>query len=162
MYPNKTAGFMQQMETFWPSSHGNNNCFWSHEWNGHGTCVSNLDPSCKSNPIEGEDIYAFFSKGLELQSKYDLYQALAAKGIFPNQIAGVNSIRDAIQAKFKVSPSLRCEKEEPGVLKEITLYFKVKNGDQYVPVQPLHSNWKGNCKERVSFPSKTSKSHGLF
>ncbi|KAH7054790.1 ribonuclease T2-like protein [Linnemannia elongata] len=152
-YPNKANGFMQQMETFWPSNNRNNNCFWSHEWNRHGTCVSNLDPSCKSDPVEGEDIYAFFSKALELRSKYDLYQALAAKGIFPNQGAMVDITRilNAIQAAFNVTPSLSCKN---GALNEITLYFKVKNGDQYVPVQPPRSNWRGNCGETVTFPPK--------
>ncbi|KAK5797244.1 base non specific RNase Rh [Linnemannia elongata] len=152
-YPNKADGFMQQMETFWPSNNRNNNCFWSHEWNRHGTCVSNLDPSCKSDPVEGEDIYAFFSKALELRSKYDLYQALAAKGIFPNQRAMVDITRilNAIQAAFNVTPSLSCKN---GALNEITLYFKVKNGDQYVPVQPPRSNLRGNCGETVTFPPK--------
>ncbi|KAG9323932.1 hypothetical protein KVV02_004349 [Mortierella alpina] len=152
-YSNQT--FMDQMKTFWPSNSGKNNCFWSHEWNRHGTCVSNLDPSCKSDPVEGEDVYAFFSKGLELRSKYDLYRALARKGIFPNQRAKVdiNRIRNAIQAAFNVGPSLSC-KPGGGALSEITLYFKVKNGDQYVPVQPPHSNWTGNCRRTVSFRPK--------
>ena len=144
---------MQQMETFWPSNNGENNCFWSHEWNRHGICVSNLDPSCKSDPVEGEDIYSSFSKGLELRSNYDLYQALVAEGIFPNQRAkvNINRIRNAIQAAFNVTPSLDYKH---GALTEITLYFKVKNGDQYVPVQLPHSNWRGSCGETVSFPPK--------
>ncbi|KAG0196011.1 Ribonuclease T2 precursor (RNase T2) [Mortierella sp. GBA30] len=141
------------MTTFWPSNTGNNTCFWSHEWNKHGTCVSTLDPSCTSNPVEGKDVYDYFSKALELRSQYDLYKALAAKRIFPSQSRRFKTadIRAAIKAEFDVEPGLNCKN---GNLAEVWLYFKVKNGDQYEPVQPTHPGWMGNCRQRASFPPK--------
>ena len=143
---------MGQMKKYWHSKYGKPNCFWAHQWNKHGTCISNLDPSCKSNPVEGEDIYSYFSKALELRSKYDLHEALAEHGISPSTggKVNINRIRNAIQAKFNVTPTLRCEH---GALYEIRLYFHVKNGDQYVPVDSPHS-WRGNCRKTISYPPK--------
>lgn len=144
---------MDQMKELWPSNRNNSNCFWSHEWSRHGTCVSTLDPSCTSNPVEGKDIYDYFSKGLELRSQHDLYEALVAKGIFPglSETVKTDDIRAAIKAKFHVEPGLKCQN---GVLEEIWLYFKVKNRDQYEIVQPTHSEWKGNCGKSAFYPSK--------
>lgn len=144
---------MDQMKTFWPSNKHDNNCFWSHEWSRHGTCVSTLDPSCTSNPVKGKDVYDYFSKGLELRSKFDLYKALAAQRIFPSQSRRFrpDDIRAAIKAEFGVEPGLTCRN---GNLEEVWLYFKVKNGDQYEPVQASHPGWMGKCKQRVSFPPK--------
>ncbi|KAF9977846.1 Ribonuclease T2 precursor (RNase T2) [Mortierella antarctica] len=153
-YSNKTEEFLKQMEDFWSSSKGNNNCFWSHEWNKHGTCISNLDPSCTSNPVKGKDIYSYFSKGLELRAKYDLFKALAEERIFPSQTRrfSTKNIRNAIKAKFDVDPGLYCQN---GNLQEVWLYFKVKNGDQYVPVQPpTHRGLMGNCRKMLSYPPK--------
>ncbi|KAG0028941.1 ribonuclease T2-like [Podila clonocystis] len=152
-YRYKPDGFMDQMRTFWPSNKNDNNCFWSHEWSRHGTCISNLDPSCTSDPVEGKDIYDYFSKGLELQSQYDLFKALAAKRIFPSPSKRVRTrdIRNAIKAEFKVEPGLNCTN---GNLAEIRMYFKVKNGDQYEPVQPTHPGWMGDCRARVAFLPK--------
>ncbi|KAG0082496.1 ribonuclease T2-like [Podila epicladia] len=115
---------------------GNNNCFWSHEWNKHGTCISNLDPSCTSNPVKGKDKYSYFSKGLELRAKFDLFKALAAKMIFPSQSKRfwTEDVRDAIKAEFDVDPGLYCKN---GTLHEVWLYFKVKNRDHPVSSSPL-------------------------
>ncbi|KAG0083903.1 Ribonuclease T2 precursor (RNase T2) [Podila epicladia] len=152
-YPNKTVGFMDQMQEFWPSNLGDNNCFWSHQWIKHGTCVSTLDPSCTSNPVEGKDVYDYFSKALELRSRYDLYRALTAKRIFPRQSGKYKTgdIRAAIKEEFGVEPYLKCKH---GNLEEIRLFFKVKNGDQYEPVQPTHPGWMGSCPKRASFRPK--------
>ncbi|KAG0044727.1 ribonuclease T2-like [Gryganskiella cystojenkinii] len=149
----KTDGFMDQMKKYWPSNKKDNNCFWSHEWIKHGTCVSTLDPSCQSNPVEDQDVYDYFSKVLELRSQYDLYRALAAKKIFPSQSRRFKTaaIRAAIKEQFDVEPGLYCKN---GNLEDIRLYFEIKNRDQYELVQPTTDNWMGNCPTTVSFPPK--------
>ncbi|KAG0084634.1 Ribonuclease T2 precursor (RNase T2) [Podila epicladia] len=142
---------------------GNNNCFWSHEWNKHGTCISNLDPSCTSNPVKGKDKYSYFSKGLELRAKFDLFKALAAKMIFPSQSKRfwTEDVRDAIKAEFDVDPGLYCKN---GTLHEVWLYFKVKNRDQqlFSWIMALHASFllQASCIRIKGFSNEHDSGSG--
>ncbi|KAF9301316.1 ribonuclease T2-like [Mortierella antarctica] len=148
-YPSAPAGFLNEMNTYWSSYKGDNNAFWAHEWSKHGTCISNLAPSCSANSIPDQDVFAYFSKTLALRTQYNLYDALAAKNILPGLTPNVADMHTAIQAAFGVDAQINCLK---GVLSEIWIYFRVKNHDQYVPVAPLTT---GSCKGYISYPVKS-------
>ncbi|KAF9316535.1 ribonuclease T2-like [Podila horticola] len=148
-YPSTPAGFLDDMNTYWSSYKGDNNAFWSHEWSKHGTCVSNLAPSCSANSVQDQDVFSYFSKALALRAQYNLYGALAAKNILPGSNPNVADMHAAIQAAFGVDAQINCLS---GVLSEIWVYFKVKNHDQYVPVAPLTT---GSCKGFISYPVKS-------
>ncbi|KAF9023108.1 ribonuclease T2-like [Podila verticillata] len=148
-YPSTPAGFMDDMNTYWSSYNGDNNVFWSHEWSKHGTCVSTLAPSCSANYVQDQDVYNYFSKALALRSQYNLYNALAAKNILPGSNPNVADMHTAIKAAFGVDAQINCLS---GVLSEIWIFFRVQNGDQYVPAAPLTT---GSCKGAISYPVKS-------
>ncbi|KAG0054359.1 ribonuclease T2-like [Gryganskiella cystojenkinii] len=147
-YPGVPSNFLSDMHTYWSSYKGDNNAFWAHEWSKHGTCVSTLAPSCKSDFVPDEDVYSYFSKALELRSQYNLYQTLAAKGIVPGTNPNVADMHAAIQEAFGFDAQINCLS---GVLSEIWLYFNVKNNNQYVITTPQS---KGSCKGYISYPVK--------
>ncbi|KAG0201789.1 ribonuclease T2-like [Mortierella sp. GBA30] len=147
-YANAPAGFLNDMNTYWSSYKGDNNAFWAHEWSKHGTCVSSLAPSCSSNYVQDQDVYAYFSKALALRSQYNLYQALASAGITPGSNPNVNDMHAAIKKAFGVDAQINCNS---GVLSEIWLFFNIKNRDQYVATAPLTT---GSCKGYISYPVK--------
>ncbi|KAG0231728.1 ribonuclease T2-like [Actinomortierella wolfii] len=126
---------VKDLHIYWPSYMGDNNKFWAYEWKKHGTCVSNIAPSCMPDKPMNHDLYVYFKKALELRSQYNLYQALEGVGILPGSNPHVLAMQNAIKAKFGVNTEIDCKN---GVLKEIKLYFKVKNGfGDFVPVDPL-------------------------
>ncbi|PVU95803.1 hypothetical protein BB561_001599 [Smittium simulii] len=125
------------MKTFWPSNQGDDNKFWTHEWNKHGTCVSTLDPKCydPNTFIKGEDIVAYFSEVLELTMNYDIYAALEAKDIIPitrvdkkSKLYSLNEFKEAIKDRFKEYPSVHCIGNR---LNEIRLYFQIDMTDSF-------------------------------
>ncbi|KAG0247008.1 ribonuclease T2 [Mortierella sp. GBAus27b] len=148
-YPSVPSDFLNQMNTYWSSYKGDNNAFWAHEWSKHGTCVSNLAPSCSSNYVQDQDVYQYFAKALELRSKYNLYKALADSGITPGSTPNVADMHTAIKKAFGVDAQINCAS---GALSEIWVFFNVKNGNQYVPTAPLS---KGSCSGSISYPAKS-------
>ncbi|KAF9909099.1 ribonuclease T2-like [Lobosporangium transversale] len=148
-YPGTPAGFIDQLNTYWSSYKGDNNAFWAHEWSKHGTCISNLAPNCSSNYVQDQDVYNYFSKTLALRSQYNLYKALADGGITPGSNPNTADMHTAIKKAFGVDAQINCNS---GALSEIWIYFKVKNHDQYVPVDPLT---QGSCKGYISYPVKS-------
>ncbi|KAF9154592.1 ribonuclease T2-like [Linnemannia schmuckeri] len=141
-YNGAQPGFMDEMNTYWGSFKGNNNGFWSYEWSKHGTCISNLSPSC-TNPstfIPNQDVYEYFRQALELRAQYDLYAALAKAGIMPRSNPDVEDMHEAIEAVFGADAQINCK---GGVLNEVWMYFNVKNGNQYEPTAP---KYPGSCR----------------
>ncbi|KAG0286102.1 ribonuclease T2-like [Dissophora globulifera] len=144
-----SIAFMQNMSTYWPSYDLNNTKFWSHEWSKHGTCVSTIAPSCYANYIQDEDVYTYFSSALALRSKYNVYQALADKKIYPGSNISISSMQAAIEAKFGFKADINCT---CGVLSEIMLHFHVRNADQYEIRAP--KKFHGKCPDIISYPVK--------
>ncbi|KAF9319221.1 ribonuclease T2-like, partial [Podila horticola] len=100
-YPYSPVSFMGEMATYWSSSKGDNNQFWSHEWTKHGTCVSTLDPGCMGRAVTRDhDVYGYFSKAIELRNQFDVHKALADQGIVPGSTPNVNDMHNAVQKAF--------------------------------------------------------------
>ncbi|CEG74229.1 hypothetical protein RMATCC62417_09469 [Rhizopus microsporus] len=85
-----------RMNTFWPSYRNDNNAFWSHEWNRHGTC-----------------------KALDLRDEHDVYGALSLSDVIPGNTYNVNTSVDAIQSRLGAQPMLNCD--ELGTLTDVAL-----------------------------------------
>lgn len=61
------------MDIYWKDSGGNDESFWSHEWDKHGTCISTLKPSCYSGYTANEEVADFFQKTVDLFKGLDTY-----------------------------------------------------------------------------------------
>ncbi|CAO3563812.1 unnamed protein product [Mortierella alpina] len=129
------SNFMKNMHDYWSSCNGDNNAFWSHEWSKHGTCISTLGPSCWNQFVQNEDVYNYFSKGLALRSKYNLYKALAKADILPGSTPHIDDIHKAIKEAFGVDAEIWCDDNDN--LNEIYLYLNVQNRDQYNLTDPV-------------------------
>ncbi|KAJ1911438.1 hypothetical protein H4219_005940 [Mycoemilia scoparia] len=134
----------QDMKTYWASNKGDDNWFWSHEWIKHGTCVTTLEPHCyaEGNYTKHKEVGEYFRTALNLRSKYDIYAAFKDNDIVPNakKTYPVQKMKQAILDKYGLEATFSCRGSR---LQEITLWFRVRGRDRYVPTQPLR---KDTCR----------------
>ena len=76
--PNAVAPILPELEKFWPSLNGPSPTFWSHEFEKHGTCATDVYPT----------ELGYMNGTLSLRAKFDVTAALAAAGITPSATAG--------------------------------------------------------------------------
>ncbi|KAI9306503.1 RNase Sy [Cunninghamella echinulata] len=144
----KNGTLYNNMNTYWPSYKNDNPSFWSHEWNKHGTCVSTLQPKCYGDYKQYADVYDYFGKTLQLREQYNLYSALSKAQITPGDSYDAQDMESAIQNAFGVQPQVNCK---DGKLNEIWLYFNVKNGNTYIPIDTINGS---SCSGSVNYPTK--------
>lgn len=65
------------MDIYWKDSGGDDESFWSHEWDKHGTCISTLEPSCYNDYTANQEVADFFQKTV------DLFQGLNSYTVSP-------------------------------------------------------------------------------
>ena len=53
---------------------GDDETFWEHEWNKHGTCVNTIEPDCYENYKPQVEVGEFFAKTVELFKGLDTYR----------------------------------------------------------------------------------------
>jgi len=155
------GNLLNDLNTYWPSYKNDNDAFWVHEWNKHGTCVTTLDPKCfsPSDYRKGDEVVAYFRKTLELRQKYDLFAALARAGISPSldrsKGVPVMDYVNAVKKAYGVSTQFSCK---GNVITEVKMYFHVRGTDDYVPIpSPLEST----CRGSVIFPPKRTSTEVL-
>jgi ribonuclease T2 len=61
------------MDLFWRDASGNDESFWSHEWDKHGTCISTLNPSCYNGYTASQEVADYFQKAVDLFKGLDTY-----------------------------------------------------------------------------------------
>lgn len=62
------------MERYWKDQNGDDEGFWAHEWNKHGTCVNTIEPRCYTAYSPQQEVGGFFEKAVELFQGLDTYQ----------------------------------------------------------------------------------------
>jgi len=153
------SSLLNEMNTFWPSDQGDNNQFWIHEWQKHGTCVSTLAPDCldSSNYNTGDEVPLYFGKALELRGKYDIYAAMSKAGYGTSSGArdGFNTddVVAAIRRAYGVTVQLSCK---GSAINGVRMWFDVQGADGYVPVNAPTSQQK--CRGTIYLPSKGGSS----
>lgn len=93
-----------ELDKRWPNiiSDSPHTQFWKHEWEKHGTCAASLDA------LNSE--HKYFSKGLELNTVWNLSEILEAFGIRPSNDQGheLQDIKNAIEAVSKSFSNIGC------------------------------------------------------
>lgn len=121
---------LSYMSTHWKDYQGDDQSFWSHEWNKHGTCVSTLEPSCYTSFKPTEEVVDYFQKTIDLHKGLPSYKWLAEAGISPSNSKTYTSaeIQNALSARRDgVAVTLGCKS---GVLKEIWYHYVVRGSLQ--------------------------------
>jgi len=150
------SSLLDQMNTYWPSDQGDNNSFWEHEWQKHGTCVSTLAPSCfdASTYSTGDEVPMYFSKVLSLRQTYDIYAAMNNAGYGPVDSAqngyNIDDVVSAVKSAYGVTVQFQCK---GSAIDGVSIWFNVKGPDTYVPI---NSTSKQKCKGTIYLPPKNS------
>ncbi len=127
------------MNKFWVDYQGNNEGFWEHEWNKHGTRISTLYPKCYDGYQPQEEVVDYFQRTVDLFKSLDSYKFLAAEGILPSSTKTYTAveIQHALgKTRQGVNATIGCSK---GVFEQIFYDFNVGGSvlsGTDVPVQP--------------------------
>ena len=113
------------MQTYWKDYQGDDEQFWSHEWDKHGTCISTLEPSCYEDYQPTQEVVDFFKRTVELFKTLPSYEWLAEAGITPSDSKTYTSadIQDALKAKHGNEVTIGCKN---GNFNEIWYHYNVK------------------------------------
>ncbi len=68
------TALLDYMSTYWKDYKGDDEDFWEHEWNKHGTCISTLEPNCYTNYAPQQDVVDYFQKTVDLFKELNSYQ----------------------------------------------------------------------------------------
>lgn len=137
---------LDYMETYWKSNNGDDEGFWEHEWNKHGTCINTLNPPCYTNYTPQEEAVDYFQKTVDLFKSLNTYKILAAAGIVPSRSKTYTSAQ--LQAALSKATgghavTLGCRS---GELNEVWYHFNVQGSVQtgnFVPADP--DGTKSDC-----------------
>ncbi|KAL9018708.1 MAG: hypothetical protein Q9185_004022 [Variospora sp. 1 TL-2023] len=153
---------LSYMNTYWKDYQGDDEDFWEHEWDKHGTCISTLEPGCYSDHTPQEEVVAYFQKTVDLFKTLDSYAFLADAKILPSTTAtySAKEIEKALAKPRKVDVTIQCNKN--GELDEIWYFYNVRGSLQsgeFVPSDPgshsSHSNIFPPTKIRLADGSKS-------
>ncbi|KAI4182293.1 MAG: hypothetical protein L6R41_006076 [Letrouitia leprolyta] len=136
---------LNYMNTYWKDYQGNDESFWEHEWDKHGTCISTLEPSCYTDYKPQEEVVAYFQKTVDLFKTLNSYSFLSAAGILPSTTKTYTAaeINAALAKPRGVQVAIQCNS---GELDEIWYFYNVRGSVQtgdFVPAEPDGS--KSNC-----------------
>ncbi|KAG0144446.1 hypothetical protein CROQUDRAFT_724007 [Cronartium quercuum f. sp. fusiforme G11] len=94
---------LEIMNEFWKDQRGNDEQFWQHEWNKHGTCISTLQPKCFGpNYVPQSEVVAFFNRTVNLFTGLPTYEWLKESGIIPSvsQTYTLKQLQDVANKHF--------------------------------------------------------------
>ncbi|KAL8958242.1 MAG: hypothetical protein Q9193_004660, partial [Seirophora villosa] len=126
------------MNTYWKDYKGDDEDFWEHEWDKHGTCISTLEPTCYTNYTPQEEVVAYFQKTVDLFKTLDSYAFLADAKILPSTTVtySAKQIEEALSKPRNVNVTIQCRN---GELDEIWYFYNVRGSLQtgeFVPSDP--------------------------
>lgn len=101
---------LSYMNTYWKDYQGNDESFWEHEFNKHGTCISSLEPKCFNNYQPQQDVVIYFQKAVATYKTLPTYDWLAADGIVPSLTATYTlaQIQASIKKNFGHEVNINC------------------------------------------------------
>jgi ribonuclease T2 len=141
------SSVLSYMNTYWKDVNGNDESFWDHEWEKHGTCISTLQPSCYTNYAMQEEVVDYFTTTVNLFKTLPSYTWLSNAGIVPSTSATYTSaaIMAALKTPRGVDVVIQCKNTNE--LDEIWYFYDVQGSVQtgtFIPTAP------GTCRQTIS------------
>lgn len=136
------------METFWKDAAGDDEGFWEHEFNKHGTCMSTLEPACYADYETGGEAVDYFKRTVALFKTLPSYAWLEAAGVVPSETVTYTlaEVEGALAERHGRDVVVNCNKD--GELSEIWYHFNIRGSVQageFVPAVPVGS--PSSCPE---------------
>ncbi|THH33249.1 hypothetical protein EUX98_g895 [Antrodiella citrinella] len=127
---NKEFEILAFMKKFWTDDTGNDESFWEHEWNKHGTCMSTLEPQCilGFNEEARTDIIIFLKRTIGLYQNLNTFEFLERKNIVPTTTKTYKfaDVLSALVAATGKTPTVQCDGTNNAFLNELWYHFETK------------------------------------
>ncbi|KAI9368748.1 ribonuclease T2-like protein [Aspergillus egyptiacus] len=139
---------LSYMSEYWKDNGGDDESFWEHEWNKHGTCINTIEPSCYANYTPQQEVVDYLQKTVDLFKTLDTYQALADAGITPSndETYTLTEIHDALAAIHEdFAPYVGCD--DSGNLNEAWYFYYVRGNLMTGSFEPAESLTDSSCPE---------------
>ncbi|CED84785.1 Ribonuclease, T2 family [Phaffia rhodozyma] len=139
----KQTDLLKYMGTYWKDYQGDDESFWEHEFNKHGTCLSTLQPKCFNNFYPQQDAITFFNKAVSLFKTLPSYTWLAAAGITPSptKTYTLAQISAALEGKHGGGVTINCQGKK---LNELWYHYVVQGSVADGSFQPAPSVGSGS------------------
>lgn len=129
------------MGEFWKDYQGDDEDFWEHEFNKHGTCISTLDPGCYPDFQPGDEVTDYFNVAIAVFKDLPSYKWLADAGIVPSSTATYTlaAIQAALKSHHGYDVIINCRS---GELNELWYHYNIQGSIQagdFIPVAPVGS-----------------------
>jgi ribonuclease T2 len=62
------------MTKYWKDYSGDDESFWEHEWNKHGTCINTIEPDCYTDYTPQEEVGDYLQKAVDLFKTLNTYK----------------------------------------------------------------------------------------
>ncbi|KAG9039514.1 ribonuclease T2-like [Tulasnella sp. JGI-2019a] len=157
-YPNITQVLIQNgatdllrfMQEHWLDQGGDNESFWEHEWNKHGTCLSTLEPPCMpSGKPTGYDATRFFHTATNLYKGLPTYLILASAGIFPSTTRNYTytQLAHTVKSRIGITPAFDCDNST--TIFEISYYHHLKGSIVDGKWERIDAYVNGSCSQTL-------------
>ncbi|KAK7692451.1 hypothetical protein QCA50_004076 [Cerrena zonata] len=119
---------LDYMHTFWKDNTGNDESFWEHEFNKHGTCISTLEPQCIQNFNNRNDVVIYIKRTISLFQILPTFEFLKRKGIVPSatQTYPFSDIIGVLKNATGKTPTINCNGRGNKFLNELWYHFETK------------------------------------
>ncbi|XP_048733907.1 ribonuclease Oy-like [Ostrea edulis] len=101
---NAISAILPKLKLLWPNMYSDSSeySFWEHEWSKHGTCASSLNSTSTE--------YKYFSKALDLYTRFNGQTLLGKQGIVPSSSATYNikPTEAALKRELGVNALVQC------------------------------------------------------
>ncbi|KAI9172611.1 Ribonuclease T2-like protein [Paramyrothecium foliicola] len=121
---------LDYMKVFWKDYQGDDEDFWEHEFNKHGTCMSTLEPACYPNYQPGHEVVDYFKRSVKVFKSLPSYEWLAEAGIVPSatETYTLAAIQAALTAHHGQNVVINCNRNKE--LNELWYHYNVRGSIQ--------------------------------